>query len=244
MTAGARLADLHPFSFLFRDRLFPFYPPIDSNLFVFTEQKRKNARKYLGVPENCILVGTVGNQNKQKSHEQFVEIARRINQKMPFVFFRIIGSRSESHRRYYIRQVIRRQERYFSSEIFRIVESTITIDQIMCAFDIFLLTSGREGLPTVILEAMSVGLPIVTSNVGSIPEIIINGINGYRFEYGDVADACSKIIRLANSPEERGKISIQNRSEAEGKYDLSHSATVHSRAYQNALNANSIKAGH
>lgn len=49
-----------------------------------------------------------------------------------------------------------------------------------CRFaDLFLLTSNYEGLPMVIIEAMSQGLPIVSSDVGGVYEIVKNGINGY-----------------------------------------------------------------
>ena len=48
--------------------------------------------------------------------------------------------------------------------------------------DIFILPSNYEGLPMVILEAMSVGKPVVASNVGGISEIVVNGKNGYVVE--------------------------------------------------------------
>lgn len=48
--------------------------------------------------------------------------------------------------------------------------------------DLFVLTSNYEGLPIVILEAMSLGKPIVASNVGGIHEIVHDGVNGYTLE--------------------------------------------------------------
>ena len=45
--------------------------------------------------------------------------------------------------------------------------------------DLFVLPSDYEGLPIVIIEAMSCGKPIVSSNVGGIGEIVYNGENGY-----------------------------------------------------------------
>jgi glycosyltransferase involved in cell wall biosynthesis len=48
--------------------------------------------------------------------------------------------------------------------------------------DLFMLPSDYEGLPIVILESMSYGKPVVTSNIGSISEIVVNGENGYTVE--------------------------------------------------------------
>lgn len=51
--------------------------------------------------------------------------------------------------------------------------------QYNAAVDLFLLTSNYEGLPIVIIEAMSLGRPVVASNVGGISEIVVNGENGF-----------------------------------------------------------------
>ncbi len=52
--------------------------------------------------------------------------------------------------------------------------------------DILVLPSENEGLPLVIAEAMSCGLPVIASNVGGIPEIVRNEVNGLLFEKGDL----------------------------------------------------------
>lgn len=52
--------------------------------------------------------------------------------------------------------------------------------------DIFILPSYNEGLPIAVLEAMSYGMPIISTNVGGIPEVVKTGINGILIEPGDL----------------------------------------------------------
>lgn len=52
--------------------------------------------------------------------------------------------------------------------------------------DVFVLPSYNEGLPMAVLEAMSASLPVISTNVGGIPEVIVGGVEGLIFDAGDV----------------------------------------------------------
>lgn len=67
--------------------------------------------------------------------------------------------------------------------------------------DIFILQSYDEGLPFTILEAMSFGLPVITTPVGAISEFIEDGKNGFLIQPGDVDALSEKIIYLIEHPE-------------------------------------------
>lgn len=73
----------------------------------------------------------------------------------------------------------------------------------LCAFyhlcDVFCLPSSREGLPTVILEAMACGKPIIASNVGGIPDIVENNISGILVDYGNEKKLARSIIKLLSN---------------------------------------------
>lgn len=64
--------------------------------------------------------------------------------------------------------------------------------------DAYILPSYKEGLPISILEAMSYGMPIISTPVGGIPEIVSNGENGYLVEPGNKEDIYKAIISLLN----------------------------------------------
>jgi len=68
--------------------------------------------------------------------------------------------------------------------------------KILHSSNVFVLPSYNEGLPYAVVEAMAAGLPIVASNVGGIPEVVIQGENGYIIEPGDVRSLTNYIILL------------------------------------------------
>ena len=80
-----------------------------------------------------------------------------------------------------------------------------------------ILPSYSEGLPLVIIEAMSMGLPVIASNVGGIPEVITNRKNGLLFPPGDITSIVDT-INLAKFDEELRKKIILNGMETAYKY--------------------------
>lgn len=67
--------------------------------------------------------------------------------------------------------------------------------------DVFFLPSYKEGMPMSILEAMRYSLPIISTNIAGIPDLVSEGANGYMLEPGDVEGYFQKIKALAESPE-------------------------------------------
>lgn len=82
----------------------------------------------------------------------------------------------------------------------------------------YVLPSYNEGMPMSILEAMSFGIPVVSTDVGSIPEIIKQGFNGFTINPGDIWELANSILYISRNYNERIKISNNNFNEASGKY--------------------------
>ena len=76
-------------------------------------------------------------------------------------------------------------------------------DQLLAHADIFILPSYNEGLPVAILEAMAWGLPIITTPIGGIPEVIIPNQNGLLVEPGNVQQLSKAIQLLIEDPQLR-----------------------------------------
>ncbi|WP_270566748.1 glycosyltransferase [Clostridium beijerinckii] len=78
--------------------------------------------------------------------------------------------------------------------------------------DVCVSASRIEGLPFNIMEAMSVGLPIVASKVKGHTDLIIPNENGFLFKYNDIDDFCSYIKTLCKNKELRDKMSIKSKN--------------------------------
>lgn len=75
----------------------------------------------------------------------------------------------------------------------------------LAASDLFLYASTMEGIPLAIVEAMASGLPVVASDVGGIPDIVLDGVTGYTIE-NDPALFAAHIVALARDVEKRAEM--------------------------------------
>ena len=80
--------------------------------------------------------------------------------------------------------------------------------------DLFALPSLSEGFPVVILEAMATGLPIVATNVGGIPDILEEGVDGYLVNAKRPAEVADRMLVLLRNDKLREEISVNNREKA------------------------------
>ena len=104
--------------------------------------------------------------------------------------------------------------------------------------DIFLFTSLAENCPLVILEAMSCGLPVVSFDVGGVPELIKNNLNGLVVKTGSFSAlklALKKMVHFNN--QKISAISIKNRKDALGKFGLSIMSKKYLQLYETLLSA-------
>jgi len=83
-----------------------------------------------------------------------------------------------------------------------------------------LIPSRSEGLPNVVLEAMSRGVPVVATSVGGLPEVIENGESGFLAPSGDVEALAAKVLRLLEDPLARRHLGQRARREMTSRFSL------------------------
>jgi len=150
-----------------------------------------------------VIIGSIGNLYKTKGFKYLAEAANiLINKNKISAKFIIVGDGSE---RKNLESLIKK---YNLENNFILAGEIDEAAKLLKAFDIYICSSIKEGLPYSILEAIQAELPIITTNVGGIPEMIENNKTGLLVkpaEAKDLANALQKLINDKNLATELGK---------------------------------------
>jgi glycosyltransferase involved in cell wall biosynthesis len=141
------------------------------------------------------VVGHVGAlDNAQKGQEFIIAVAREVAQSEPDLHFYLVGGGDDE-------AMLRELAKGLDNVTFSgFVDN---VGDYLAAFDAFVLPSNREGIGSVLFDAMEQRLPIVASRVGGVPDIVHDGINGYLIEAGSVEQLRDAILQLRRSPDVR-----------------------------------------
>ena len=93
------------------------------------------------------------------------------------------------------------------------------VEEILSIADVFLMPSGSETFGLAALEAMSCGVPVVVSDIGGLPELVINGESGYLCELGDLEAFTRAVRRLLDDEDLLASMSITARARAVKHFD-------------------------
>ncbi|MFW6047175.1 MAG: glycosyltransferase family 4 protein, partial [Candidatus Woesearchaeota archaeon] len=164
---------------------------------------RKKLREELNLPLDSRLLLTVGRLHPQKGHIDLIPAIPQLVKQFPDIYFLWAGEGE-------LRQTLEQKAReYEISERIIFLGYRSDIQKIYQASDLFIFPSHFEGQPFSLMEAMSWGLPVVTTSVSGIPEIINDNIHGLLFEAGDSCDLLKKVQFALNNPELLKKMSLE-----------------------------------
>jgi glycosyltransferase involved in cell wall biosynthesis len=152
---------------------------------------RHALRAKLGAGATDFLVGTVACLKPQKAPEDFVAVAKQVCDVVPEARFVLVGDGDLRPR---IESLV---EANGLHNRLHLAGWRRDIPTVMKVFDAFLLTSHWEGLPRVLLEARTIGLPVVATKVGGVEEAIAQGRHGWLSDAGDIAGLSTHLIRVA-----------------------------------------------
>jgi len=171
---------------------------------------RDRMREELGALPGELLIG---NLRAQKAYPDLLEAARRVlGSGAPARFVAVGQGPLEND----IRAL---HARLGLGERFELVGARHDATRVMAACDLFVLASHFEGYPVAIMEALALGLPIVATNVGGVPQAVRQGIEGLLVPPRRPDLLAEAILTLMHDPERRAEMALASEARA-GEFDI------------------------
>lgn len=158
---------------------------------------RERARRLLDLDPDAFIYGVVANFTPKKDHAGLLEAHALLRRAHPDALLVLIGLGPLEAE---LRERAARAD-LAGSVVF--TGSRGDVPELLPAFDVFVLGSRQEGLPVALMEAMATGLPVVVTDVGGMPEIVTDGVEGRVVPSGDPAALAAALAEAAADPARR-----------------------------------------
>ncbi|UCE67742.1 MAG: glycosyltransferase family 4 protein [Candidatus Zixiibacteriota bacterium] len=171
----------------------------------------------LCVNESDLLVGHIANFRVPKGHKFLIAAAGLVCKELKNVKFLLIGDEGDGSLKGEIQDLIIKMD---LTDNIRLLGFRDDIPKLLNLMDVFVLSSISEGLPLSVIEAMSASKPVVATDVGGLPEIVIPGKTGYLVKAGNADALAEKLAILLNDQPLREQMGNQGRKAVEKKFSL------------------------
>ena len=191
---------------------------------------RKKQRE-LGIGVEDFLIGNVARLETRKGHKFLIDAFKKVIEERkgcPLKLL-IIGEGEERRNlENYVKDANLEKKVIFTGY-------REDVEELMAIMDIFVLTSLREGLPRVLVQAAAVGMPSVAFNIDGVPEIIRDNYNGFLVKAGDVKQLTKRIIQYIDHKELRVLHGKNGRELIKGKWSIEDMVGKIDEIYQNLV---------
>jgi len=190
---------------------------------------RQQVRQKLGIYDGEFAIVQVARLNALKDHATAVRTLKRLRDEHVPAKLILVGDGEE---RAVLEQLVVDQA-VESDVVFLGARSDIP--QLLTAGDAFLLSSISEGIPLSLIEAMGAGIPIVSTDVGGIPEVIEHGVSGLLAPAGDVEILATHLKSLWQNPEQRSQLAENGCQRAVERFSLEEMHRQYINLYEQVL---------
>jgi glycosyltransferase involved in cell wall biosynthesis len=178
------------------------------------EEMRSQARSELGVADGELLFLTVANLRPEKGYDVLLDAAR-------LIFDRGLPIRVAAVGRGPLSSVLQPRHRELAlGDRFQFLGQRDDVLELLAGADAFVLASRHEGLPVALMEATSVGLPIVASGIGGVPEMLEDEVDAILVPPGDANLLAEAMTRMASDPQLRERLGHRARLRS-SSFDIS-----------------------
>jgi len=201
------------------------YNSLDFRRFSNVQVNRTVKKLDMGWPEDALVIGSIGRLVKQKGYSILLEAARLVLEHFPQVRFVIIGDGP-------LMESLKAQARELGLEgqvIFTGPRGDV--EELLVMMDLFVSSSLWEGLPTVLLESMAAGVPVVATNVSGSREIIQHGLTGLLVPPDNPVSLSEAIVSMVTERQRAAAMAERARSEVRSRFSIEIAAKLHAELY-------------
>jgi glycosyltransferase involved in cell wall biosynthesis len=171
-------------------------------------------KRRLGEPGGRFLIGAVGRLSAEKGFDVLVRASDRLTRAGRDVGVVVVGEGGEEAN---LRALI---AQLGLGDRVRLLGYRPDVAAVYEALDVFALSSHREGLPNVLLEAMALEVPVVATRIAGVPRLVQDGDTGLLVEPGDDAGLAAALARLHDDAGLRGRLGQAGRRVIEQRYSF------------------------
>jgi glycosyltransferase involved in cell wall biosynthesis len=185
----------------------------------------KMKRKELGLPTEGPVIGTVGRLVPIKGHVWLLKAAPQVLAEFPGACFVFIGGGP------LLEELKRSAEELGIGRCVVFLGPRQDMPECLAALDVFALPSLNEGMGRVLIEAMAVGVPIVATRVGGIPDIVADGATGMLVPPQDEKALAAALLELLRDPHRRRAYGEAARRSVDDRFDVASMVKEIERLY-------------
>ncbi|MBI1903239.1 MAG: glycosyltransferase family 4 protein [Planctomycetes bacterium] len=192
-------------------------------------RSRAEAKQELGLSAQRPLIGACGRLSEEKGFDRLIVAVDKLLSEGSDVQLVILGEGDDRTRLQDLVDRLDRRDRIMLPGHFADVSPWYE------AMDVFALSSLREGLPNVLLEALAWEVPCVATDVGGVSSVIQDGQNGLLLPAGDVPSLAAGLRRLLSDQELQRRLAAEGRETIQRRYSFAHRMERIGRIYDSLV---------
>ncbi len=210
-----------------RRRIGVLHNGVDTERFRKDSRVRYRFRAELGLSDHEFCIGCVGRLSRIKDYPTILRAAEGLDQFCPHWRLLILGTGTECREleQFVVaKPILRRRVRFLGA--------SDRVPEFLNAIDAYVLPSLREGISNSLLEAMAASLPVVATDTGGNPELVVNGESGLLFPVGDFERLTELLALLYQKPDMRERLGSRAVQRVALEFSLDSMISKYEQMYQ------------
>lgn len=209
------------------DRIRVIHHGIDAAAFARLAGDERSAwRQRFGVEETQPVVSVFGRLEPVKGHSDFLLATQQLLRTRPDLRFWIVGEGR-------LDEGLRQQAQDLGvAHAVQFLGYQREVASLMAASDVIILPSRHESFGIVLIEAMSLARPVVASATGGIPEVVLDGANGYLAPPGDASELSWRVLKMLDNPAQAAQLGQAGRERVRQIFTVERMAEQMAQLYR------------